>query len=278
MTMMIGPSRFLSDLTVRRAAASQPRQGILSRNYPVLAAALAEATVLDRVGFATSAARIAELQRLGVPCVATAAAYRRLTLAGVSPSRISFVTNGASSRAIALAYAAGVRQFWTNGPRGLARLARLARGSGVVLPLGRDPQATAALASQAAALGLQPLGLRLDVDFASRNGTTMDDSFARAAAAFAACRARGVELRQVVLGGGVPARYRDGVLALQSVAELIRRGLLHFGAARPDLSVEGGPALREGPPAGVLPARFGTARPGSEILATMPMPRRHLSG
>ena len=100
------------------------------------------------------------------------------------------------------------------------------------------------LLTQARELGLEPYGIAFHVGSQQRDSAQWDLAIAKTALMFTDLRERGIELKMVNLGGGLPVAYRDPVPPLDDFAELIDRSLrTHFGNHLPEVVLEPGRAL-----------------------------------
>jgi ornithine decarboxylase len=118
-------------------------------------------------------------------------------------------------------------------------------GQGADWPLsgkfGCDAEMAADLLTHAQLLGLDPVGISFHVGSQQRDPRQWDAAIADAAAVFATCAASAVPLRNLDLGGGFPARYRDSVPDIGEYVRTIRSSLAtHFGEGRPSVAVEPG--------------------------------------
>jgi ornithine decarboxylase len=176
--------------------------------------------------------------------------------AGVTVARLSYGNTIKRERDIAAAFGAGIDLFAFDSAPELEKLARaapgarvfcrlLVRNTGAEWPLthkfGCDQRTAIDLLVRARALGLRPAGVSFHVGSQQTEPRQWETPIAHAAGIFHACARQGIALSLLNLGGGLPARYRSAVPALERYAEVIHEALLrHFGAARPDMLIEPG--------------------------------------
>ena len=179
--------------------------------------------------------------------------------AGASASNLSYGNTIKKEADIAYAYAQGVRLFAFDSEAELEKLARAAPGAqvfcrilvetvGAEWPLSRKfgcaPEMARQLLLQARFLGLEPVGVSFHVGSQQTDCSQWDTAIASAAAVFADLKHQGVELSLVNLGGGMPARYRDGVPPVEAYATAIMASLhRYFGEILPRVIVEPGRSL-----------------------------------
>ena len=178
---------------------------------------------------------------------------------GATADRLSFGNTIKKERDIRAAYERGVRLFAFDSAAELEKLARSAPGAQVFCrilvdcvsadwPLNRKfgcaPEMAVDLLKRANAVGLDAYGVSFHVGSQQTDPGQWDGAVASVAGMFSVLAEAGVNLRMVNLGGGFPARYRDGVPALEAYAEAVMDAVLrHFGNRRPDLIVEPGRGL-----------------------------------
>lgn len=203
----------------------------------------------------------------------------RLSALGVPGSRMTFSATVKVPSHIAEAYARGVDRFAFDSPVEVAKLARHAPGSAVVVrvavpakgsrwPLagkfGVPPAEAAELLQLARTHGLRPYGVAFHVGSQCLRPQSWLDAIELCGQVWRAARARGIELRLVNLGGGLPARYTEDVPDIAAIGERVAQAALcTFGhdveyAIEPGRSVVAdagtlvtsviGKALRQGKP------------------------------
>jgi ornithine decarboxylase len=168
---------------------------------------------------------------------------------GVPAERIHYGNTSKSDRNIAEAYALGVRDFATDSPQDLAAIAEHAPGSrvfcrvatsgdgalwGLSRKFGCSPADAAALLESAAELGLVPAGLSVHVGSQQMRPGSWRAAFDDLARVISTLRPRGVGLRYVNLGGGLPAlgyldRHGQALEPpLDKIFATIRDGMQHL--------------------------------------------------
>lgn len=178
---------------------------------------------------------------------------------GAAPERLSFGNTIKKQADIAWAHAKGVRLFAFDSEAELEKLAAAAPGakvycrllidtSGAQWPLSRkfgcSPDMAFDLLIKAKALGLDPYGVSFHVGSQQTDVGQWDMAIGRAMMLFTDLAERGVELRMVNLGGGFPARYRDGIPAMEAYADAIMKAMTrHFGNRLPNIIVEPGRSM-----------------------------------
>ena len=176
--------------------------------------------------------------------------------AGAEPAAISFGNTIKKTKAIASAYAEGVRMFAFDCAEELDKLARFAPGSrvycrllvenaGADWPLSRKFGTTIeqarALMVKAGELGLDPYGLSFHVGSQQTGTASYEAAIGRVAMLFTDLRAAGVNIRMVNLGGGFPVRYRDPVPGIDTFAQAIMQAMTEgFGNDLPEMVIEPG--------------------------------------
>ncbi|MDX2104131.1 MAG: type III PLP-dependent enzyme [Alphaproteobacteria bacterium] len=175
---------------------------------------------------------------------------------GIPAERLSFGNTIKKQSDIAYAYAKGVRLFAFDSAEELDKLAEAAPGAqvfcrvlvscdGAEWPLSRkfgcSPAMAADLLLAARERGLEPIGVSFHVGSQQTDLAQWDVVLAQVASLFRTVAERGLNLRLVNLGGGMPSRYRTEVPDVraygQAVIEAVRRA---FPDQMPDLIVEPG--------------------------------------
>ena len=178
---------------------------------------------------------------------------------GAPASRISFGNTIKKEADIAYAYARGVRLFAFDSDAELEKLSRAAPGAqvfcrilveteGAEWPLSRKFGCTPAMAERllasALSLGLDPVGVSFHVGSQQTDCTQWDRAIAAVAGLFARLAEQGVYLSLINLGGGMPARYRDGIPPVEAYASAIGAALSeYFGAVLPRVIIEPGRSM-----------------------------------
>ena len=159
-------------------------------------------------------------------------------------------------RDIAAAFDEGVDLFAFDSAPEIEKLARaapgarvfcrlLVRNTGAEWPLthkfGCDQHTAIELLVRARALGLRPEGVSFHVGSQQTDPHQWEAPIGHAAEIFHACARHGIALSLLNLGGGLPARYRTPIPAIERYAEVIDAALTRsFGAARPRILLEPG--------------------------------------
>ncbi|MBT5032897.1 MAG: type III PLP-dependent enzyme [Rhodospirillaceae bacterium] len=176
---------------------------------------------------------------------------------GATPDRIAYGNVIKKSADIAQAYAHGVRLYAFDSQVELAKLAAEApkskvfcrisvEGAGADWPLSRkfgcDLDMAVDLMATAQDCGLNPHGISFHVGSQQRNLEQWDLAIGRAALVFSDLRGRGIELKMLNIGGGVPVKYRgNGVPDVAQATDSIMSALTrHFGNDLPAIATEPG--------------------------------------
>jgi ornithine decarboxylase len=230
---------------------------VVRENYLGFAKALPDTKVYYAVKANPAPEVLALLAGLGSCFDAASVAEIEMVLAaGAGPERISFGNTIKKERAVARAYALGVRQFAVDCKAEVEKVARAAPGSrvfcrilcdcvGADWPLSRKFGCSPAMApdvlEHALRLGLEPIGVSFHVGSQQRDPRAWDTALASASAVFRTCAERGINLTMVNLGGGFPTRYIRDVPAVTQYGRAIFRALRrHFGNAIPETIIEPG--------------------------------------
>jgi ornithine decarboxylase len=167
--------------------------------------------------------------------VASIHEIRTLQALGVPGSAITFSSPVKIPSHIEEAYARGVNRFAFDNPTEVRKLGLLAPGAQVVLrlevphegscwPLAGKfgvPQSEAALLlEQARDAGLQPYGLTFHVGSQCLRPESWLDAIAICSRVWREAQDRGIALRLLNLGGGLPARYTEDVPSAARIGEL----------------------------------------------------------
>ncbi|AXB43872.1 type III PLP-dependent enzyme [Amycolatopsis albispora] len=193
--------------------------------------------------------------------VASPAEIELCLACGARPESLSYGNTIKKPADIAVAYAAGVRDFVFDAEEDLENLARHAPGSSVsvrilvdgpdsVTPFGRkfgcEPELALILLKRAAALGLDAAGVAFHVGSQQLDPRAWDAGIAAAAKIAAE-----VPVRRLNLGGGLGITYREHAPAPADYADAIFGSLRrHFPDGVPELLMEPGRALVA--PAGLI--------------------------
>jgi ornithine decarboxylase len=172
--------------------------------------------------------------------VASAAELRMVAAAGVPAGAVLYSNPVKPPGHIVEAYAAGLHRFAFDSEPELHKLARYAPGASVYARLRVDDGASlfplskkfgtsvdevARLLEQASQLGLVPYGVTFHVGSQCTNPMAWDRALEDCAAVMRRLLRRGVRLRMVNLGGGMPARYTTPVPEPALIASVIRTAL-----------------------------------------------------
>jgi ornithine decarboxylase len=192
----------------------------------------------------------------------TASIYeiRDALAAGAPASRISFGNTVKKQSDIAAAYALGVRLFAFDSQGELEKLAVAAPGAKVYCrlrfeksktadwPLGGKFGCSLAMAEEllvsAGQMGLDPYGLSFHVGSQQRDAGEWDVAVGKAAMLFTSLRERGVNLRLLNVGGGLPGHYLTEAASHEEHASALTAALhKHFGNRLPEVLIEPGRSL-----------------------------------
>ncbi|MGA0424977.1 MAG: type III PLP-dependent enzyme [Alphaproteobacteria bacterium] len=192
----------------------------------------------------------------------TASIYeiREALAAGAPASRISFGNTVKKQSDIAAAYALGVRLFAFDSQGELEKLAVAAPGAKVYCrlrfeksktadwPLGGKFGCSLAMAEEllvsAGQMGLDPYGLSFHVGSQQRDAGEWDVAVGKAAMLFTSLRERGVNLRLLNVGGGLPGHYLTEAASHEEHASALTAALhKHFGNRLPEVLIEPGRSL-----------------------------------
>ena len=178
---------------------------------------------------------------------------------GADPAKVSFGNTIKKQRDIAYAYEQGVRLYAFDSEAELKKLAESAPGSrvfcrilvsceGAEWPLSRkfgcEYEMARDLLIQARELGLEPYGVSFHVGSQQTKLDQWEIAVGKAAMLFSALNERGINLKMVNLGGGLPAHYKDEVAPVDSYAAALMAAMTeHFGNDLPHMIVEPGRSL-----------------------------------
>jgi ornithine decarboxylase len=183
---------------------------------------------------------------------------RELRDLGVDGSDVTFSATVKIPSHIEEAFACGVDRFAFDSPTELDKLARLAPGARVTVrievphegsawPLAGKfgvPHAEAApLLAYAQSLGLRPYGVTFHVGSQCLRPETWLEAIELCGRVWRDARDRGIQLRMVNLGGGLPARYTEHVPAARHIGELASRACLRIFGRNVEYAFEPGRAL-----------------------------------
>ena len=173
--------------------------------------------------------------------VASIGEIRALQALGVAGSAITFSAPVKIPDHIAEAYARGVTRFAFDSPTEIDKLGELAPGAQVVLRLevphegscwplagkfGVPHTEAPALLQQAQEAGLWAYGVTFHVGSQCLRPESWLDALEICRRVWTAARERGLELRLLNLGGGLPARYTEDVPAAAHIGRLASRAAL----------------------------------------------------
>ena len=259
MTMTTGIRRFLAEAQPATPCLVIDLDTVV-HNYRTLAAHLPLAGIYYAVKANPAPAILEELRALGSSFDTASRGEIDLCLdLGVSPTKISFGNTIKKERDVAYAYDRGIRLFAFDSEAELEKLSRSAPGSqvfcrilvdtaGAEWPLSRKfgcvPQMAEHLLQRAKFLGLDPVGVSFHVGSQQTDCSQWEPAIASVAAIFASLAAKGTLLTMINLGGGMPAKYRDGIQPVKAYADAIMEALTrHFGANLPTIIIEPGRSL-----------------------------------
>ncbi|MER7015221.1 type III PLP-dependent enzyme [Saccharopolyspora sp. NPDC000359] len=225
--------------------------------YRQLRTALPDARICYAVKANPTPEVVGELVALGSSFDVASPGEIDLCLAkGAAPESISYGNTIKKRRDIARAHQQGVRLFATDSAADLANIAEVAPGAQVFCrvlvdnegsrtPFGRKfgclPETAVELLVRARELGLDPCGVSFHIGSQQLDPAAWEHGISAAREVFAGCAERGLRLRLVNLGGGLPAAYTESAPPLADYVRRIEESLdQHFGAERPELLVEPG--------------------------------------
>lgn len=225
--------------------------------YRQLRTALPDARICYAVKANPTPEVVGELVGLGASFDVASPGEIDLCLArGAAPESISYGNTIKKRRDIARAHEQGVRLFATDSAADLANIAEVAPGAQVFCrvlvdnegsrtPFGRKfgclPETAVELLVRARELGLDACGVSFHIGSQQLEPAAWEHGIDAARRVFAGCAERGLRLRLVNLGGGLPAAYTQPAPPLADYVRRIEESLdRHFGAERPELLVEPG--------------------------------------
>jgi len=233
---------------------------VVADNYAALNRYLPTAQVFYAVKANPAPEILAMLAELG-SCFDTASRpeIEMVMEAGVSPDRISFGNTIKKERDIAWAFEQGISLYAFDSEEELEKLARSAPGArvfcrllmtceGADWPLSRKFGCEAEMARdlliRARELGMEPYGISFHVGSQQTRLDQWDIAIGKTAMLFSELNARGIELKMINLGGGLPAHYRDDVAPVDDYSNAIMNAMTkHFGNNLPLMIVEPGRSL-----------------------------------
>lgn len=178
---------------------------------------------------------------------------------GAAPSAISYGNTIKKERDIATAHGLGIRLFAFDSDAELGKISRaapgtsvfcrvLSDGAGADWPLSRkfgcSPAMAEALMIKARALGLDPAGISFHVGSQQTDPAMWRPALECVAALFDRLQAKGLDLRLLNLGGGMPARYDKPVASTASYGATVMAAVHEFfGDGQLELIVEPGRGL-----------------------------------
>jgi ornithine decarboxylase len=230
---------------------------IVEARYRALAEALPEAAILYAVKANPQPEVLLRLAGLGCGFdIASPGELAMVRAAGGGAARLSYGNPMKKPADIATARAAGVDLFVFDSPLELRKIAaaapgarvfaRLAvSGAGAQWPLthkfGCTVDEAVVMLAEAASLGLRPEGVSFHVGSQQTEPEAWGHAIHRAGEVFRHAAHRGIALRFLNLGGGLPAHYTQPLPPLAAYAEEIRNTVrAHFGASPPELLIEPG--------------------------------------
>ena len=190
--------------------------------------------------------------------VASTAELRAVLEQGVAPERVVSSNPVKLPSFIRQAAAWGVRKFAVDSAEELRKIERDAPGAGVYVrvavdnsgsdwPLSRkhgaQPGEVVPLLVEAAARGLEPIGLTFHVGSQCRDPRSWRAALLTAAALWHDASRRGIALRTLNLGGGFPVQHLKAIPELGEIGALVRSLFAEHFPAETELVVEPGRAL-----------------------------------
>jgi ornithine decarboxylase len=231
--------------------------GRVEAQFRALRAALPEARILYAVKANPQREVLTRLAALGCGFdIASPGELARCRAAAGPDAFVSYGNPIKKAADIATARGDGVDLFALDSPIELHKIARAApgarvfcrlavSGAGAQWPLthkfGCTIEEASDLLGEAGRIGLQPAGLSFHVGSQQTEPDAWRHAIHRAGEVFQRTARRGVALRFLNLGGGLPAQYATPIPSLEAYAETMRAALREaFGAATPDLFIEPG--------------------------------------
>jgi ornithine decarboxylase len=184
--------------------------------------------------------------------IASLGELRMLQTLGIDPAGVLYSNPVKPPSHIAEAYAAGLWRYSFDSPNELAKIAEHAPGAAVyvrlrvddstsVFPLSRkfgtDVEEAYDLMLRARRLGLRPYGVTFHVGSQCGSASAWRTAVAAAGTLMSRLRHAGIELEMLDLGGGFPARYVDGVPAIEEIGAVVHAALDELLPYRPGLLV-----------------------------------------
>jgi ornithine decarboxylase len=233
---------------------------VVENNYRALRRTLPVAEVFYAVKANPAPEVVQRLVSIGSSFdVASPAEIDLVLNSGADVEQVSFGNTIKKERDIAYAYSKGVRMFAFDSEAELQKLARSAPGSrvfcrllvsceGADWPLSRkfgcEIDMARDLLIKAKSLGLEPYGVSFHVGSQQTRLDQWNDALTQTAWLFNELKEKGVELKMVNIGGGLPAHYTDSVSSVQSYSSAIMKALsTHFGRELPRIITEPGRSL-----------------------------------
>ena len=178
---------------------------------------------------------------------------------GVTPDRMSYGNTIKKAEDIRYAYEKGIRLFASDSPSDIEKLGENAPGSKVFFRLlvsnrgadwplskkfGTKKDQLLDLIEDANDQGLIPYGVSFHVGSQQRDPTQWDYPLEQCAQIFTEAKAKGIVLKMINLGGGLPATYLVPTPPVEAYSAAIFEALhKHFPAGLPELFTEPGRSL-----------------------------------
>lgn len=250
-------ARFLSEQTLETPYLVVDTD-VIRRNYRAFSTRLPLAEIFYAVKANPAPEVLNILQNEGSSFDAASLPEVELCLAtGATADRIAYGNVIKKSIDIAKAFAHGVRLYAFDSQVELEKLAENALGSKIFCritvdgadadwPLskkfGCDLDMAVDLMEAAPDMGLVPYGISFHVGSQQRNLEQWDVAIGRAAQVFSDLQGRGIELKMLNIGGGIPVKYRgNNVPAVSDATEAIMNAMTrHFGNELPAMVTEPG--------------------------------------
>jgi ornithine decarboxylase len=183
----------------------------------------------------------------------------RVLSLGVSAAKISYGNTIKKEKDIEYAFKKGVQIYACDSEDDLMKQVRAAPGtkvffristdgSGADWPLskkfGSHPEMVLDLAKKAKTAGLIPYGISFHVGSQQRDIGQWDSAIANTKHIFDTLSAKGIDLKMVNLGGGLPCSYMEPTQNMDTyISEIMRYMEEHFGSKMPEIFIEPGRAL-----------------------------------
>lgn len=184
--------------------------------------------------------------------VASRGEIEKLLSLGIGPDRMSFGNTIKKVEDIAYAYSVGIDYYAVDSEMEVEKIAAHAPGSKVYgriatsggdcdWPLSRkfgtDVNHVISIMEYADQLGLDAYGVSFHVGSQNYNVNSWDDAISDAAEVFKTLRSRGINLRMLNLGGGMPVKHVREIKSVKAYGDIINKALDRYMSSIPDLEL-----------------------------------------